>query len=321
VRTTPVRWPAFALFVAAAGCGRIGYDPLEGPRDGAAGTPPADVSTTTGADAGASEDAAGDGATTVGPDGAGAQDSAGVQDGASGTSPDAGGQDGGVDAAVPDASGVTGTISVTDPAQWVLGGVATFGSGELDVTPETRDVAGAAYLPRPYAIGANTSFAVAFSFRLTNTGGQPGDGFAFIWQNDPRGTAALGGNGGALGYGGITPSVEVEFDIQQAAYDPVANEVGIMTDGNFMTHLAYGSPTFNMADGATHYVWVDYQGSTQTLSVFLANSATQPATPLVTATVNLYTAVGSSAYIGFTGACGASTETNAIQSLSIQYTP
>jgi hypothetical protein len=216
---------------------------------------------------------------------------------------------------------VTGTISVTNPAQWVLTGVAAIGTGELDLTPATKNVAGAAYLPRPYAIGPTTTFAVSFSFRLTGGSGQPGDGFAFLWENDPRGTAALGGNGGGIGYSGITPSVDVQFDVQANACDTTLNTVAITTNGQCTTGVPSAVAPFMMADGATHYAWIDYQGATRTLSVYLSNSTTQPASPLVTATVDLYTTVGNSAYIGFTGACGASDEDNAIESLSIQYSP
>lgn len=39
-----------------------------------------------------------------------------------------------------------------------------------------------------------------------------GDGFAFVLQRDPNGTAALGAGGRGLGYEGIANSVAVEFD-------------------------------------------------------------------------------------------------------------
>jgi hypothetical protein len=283
--------------------------PSLGDASGAIG---ADGGESMGADAAPGLDAAGVPDVATAQDGSNRMLDSGLQDGSPGST----------EASVGDASaGRTGTISVTDPSQWALTGMAQFGTGELDLTPATRLTAGAAYLPQAYAIGPTSSFEVAFWFRLVNTAGQPGDGFAFLWQNDPRGTAALGGNGGALGYSGIVPSVDVEFDIQQGSYDPVPNEVAITTNGQYMTYLAYGSPSFSMYDGATHYVWIAYQEATRTLSVFLANTATQPATPLVTTTVDLYATVGSTAYLGFTGSCGVATETNAIESLSIQYTP
>ena len=72
-----------------------------------------------------------------------------------------------------------------------------------------------------------------------------------------------------------------------------------------------------MDDGVTHYAWIDYQASLQTVSVYLANTSTRPATAIVSAQVNLYATVGSLAYIGFTAACGGSNDYHALESLTI----
>jgi len=216
---------------------------------------------------------------------------------------------------------VVRTIDVANASELVLAGAARIGSAELDLTPETKNIAGAAYVPTRYALSATTSFLVSFSFRLYGSSGPKGDGFAFLWQNDPRGTSALGAAGGGLGYSGITPSVVVEFDVQANSYDAGPNRISITTDGQYMTAIGDAPSPVPLSDGNTHYAWIEYNGATRTLSVDVGSTPTRPTTGTVSATVDLAATVGSSAYIGFTAACGSATEVNAIESFSIGYFP
>jgi hypothetical protein len=158
---------------------------------------------------------------------------------------------------------------------------------------------------------------VAFSFRIYGAVGQSGDGFAFLWQNDPRGTAAIGGTGDQLGYAGISPSAVVEFDVWQNTYDPGPNDVAITTNGQHTTALAHQFAPFGLDDGVTHYAWVVYEAAVHRVSVYLSNTSVRPSAALVSAAVDLYATVGSSAYIGFTAACGGSNDYHAIESLTI----
>jgi hypothetical protein len=220
------------------------------------------------------------------------------------------------------AGGTSGSVAIdlTNPSATVLSGTAAIGSGEIDLTLATRDAAGAAFLPSPYALTATTRFSVAFSFRCSSTAGQPGDGLALVWQNDPRGSAALGVAGGGLGYGGITPSVDVEFDVFGDSYDPGGNEVAITVDGNYMTYTAYAPAPFTISDGATHYGWVDYDGATRTLSVYAGNTTTRPASAVLKTTVDFSATLGNQAYLGFTAGTGTTKEVHAIQSVTVTYT-
>jgi hypothetical protein len=56
--------------------------------------------------------------------------------------------------------------------------------------------------------------------------------------------------------------------------------------------------------GNAFWVWVDYDAGAKVLEVFLAQSATKPAAPLLSAPVDLAAAVGASAYAGFTASTG-----------------
>jgi hypothetical protein len=101
-------------------------------------------------------------------------------------------------------------------------------------------------------------------------------------------------------------------------FDPGPNDVGIMTNGQNPTALAHQFAPFSLDDGATHYAWIDYEAAIQTVSVYLANTPTRPAAVLVSAPVDLYATVGSSAYVGFTAGCGGSNDYFAIESLTVE---
>jgi hypothetical protein len=77
-------------------------------------------------------------------------------------------------------------------------------------------------------------FLASFTYRDSYS--YSADGIAFVLQNDPRATAALGGNGGYLGYVGITPSVAAMLDIYfpsgfQLGTDAVGDGSGFSFDG------------------------------------------------------------------------------------------
>jgi MYXO-CTERM domain-containing protein len=163
-------------------------------------------------------------------------------------------------------------------------------------------------------LASSTDFHTHFQFVLTPGGNGQADGVTFSVQADARGSTALGGNGGGIGYGAanggtrIQPSVEVEFDAYQNPWDPNNNHVGVMLNGDETTHVAVGTPAFGMASGTAIDAWIDYAAATTTLSVYVSNAGTKPATALVTATVNVFATVGASAYFGFTGSTGGQSE-------------
>ena len=82
---------------------------------------------------------------------------------------------------------------------FTLNGGATSDGTTLTLTDGAGSEARSAF---NNAVQNITSFTTAFTY--TDVGGGGADGFAFVVQNDPRGTAALGGGGGAIGYGDPT---------------------------------------------------------------------------------------------------------------------
>jgi hypothetical protein len=145
-------------------------------------------------------------------------------------------------------------------AELILNGSAQFNGDSLSLTTTTGyHLAGSAWYPAPVNIQA---FSTDFSFQLTNpTTTCPGDGFAFVIQND--GWSALGPSGGGLGYGPdkitnptsdpntpITKSVAIKFDLYDNAGEG-ANSTGVYVNGVSPTAPAATSGTACRCKGTT----------------------------------------------------------------------
>ncbi|MBZ5705507.1 MAG: choice-of-anchor D domain-containing protein [Acidobacteriia bacterium] len=232
---------------------------------------------------------------------------------------------------------------------------ATNGSGQqvLRLTPDgTAHVSGTAWsiltpdLPQQQSV--SNGFTTVFQFQLTHAG-DPADGIAFVIQNsmgDGFGTLALGGSGGAIGYGvpdpgdtgvAIPNSLAIEFDTYQNPWDPDANHIAVQscgTDPNTQDHTAIcpneapanlgivnsiGLNGILLSDGAVHTAIIDYDGNQNTLRIFLDNAGS----PVLTVNnLNLSSLLNLNegfAWVGFTGATGALTENNDI--LNWTFTP
>ena len=113
--------------------------------------------------------------------------------------------------------------------------------------------------------------------RTCNVNG--GDGFAFVIQNDPNTTYALGGAGNQLGFGGIKNSLAVVFDMfsnsgEENDYLGV-DHVRIQSRGHAVNTAAteglLGLPkAYELADGKVHLVRIVYYG--ELLPQFMTNN-------------------------------------------------
>ncbi len=202
-----------------------------------------------------------------------------------------------------------GYCGFADAGALTLNGSAKATATALSLTSTGVWTAGSAFDTAPITWASTTSFSTSFSFELTPSQTH-GEGISFIIQSD--GLDALGGAGGGIGYGitddplgtGITSSVEIEFDTYLDPWDPDANHVALTLDGDDTTHIAYASPSFTMLNGGVLYAWIDYDATSTTLDVYLAQAATKPATPLLTTTADIGSMVGPEAFVGFTGSTG-----------------
>ncbi|TWT87772.1 Quinoprotein glucose dehydrogenase B precursor [Neorhodopirellula pilleata] len=224
----------------------------------------------------------------------------------------------------------TATVSITDddvnlPSyanfQSVVGldlnGNARRNGNALELTGATSGQSGSAFFTTPISLTNDGSFRTAFSFEATGGGGTNGaDGLTFVIQNDPLNTSALGGTGDALGYQGITRSVAVEFDTYRNGADVNDNHVSILA-GSTNFSLKSAIPGLDLNSGSRVYAWVDYNGSSDVLAVYVSQSNTRPATALLKTTVDLTSIVGDQGYVGFTAATGGRTNSHRILNWSL----
>jgi uncharacterized repeat protein (TIGR01451 family) len=147
-----------------------------------------------------------------------------------------------------------------------------------------------------------TSFTTQFAFQLLPGTSSTADGLTFTIQGVA--TTARGGSGGNLGYGGITKSVAVKFDLfNNAGEGP--NSTGLYTNGALPTSANSINLTgtgIDLHSGHVFRVNMTYAGTT--LQVTITDTVTLAAATQ-TYTVNIPTIVGAStAYVGLTGGTG-----------------
>ncbi len=195
----------------------------------------------------------------------------------------------------PVASSPTTVLWVTVPnfntngAGWTLNGAATVVDNVLTLT-DGGGQARSCFFGYPQYVGA---FVATFTYQ--DIGGGGADGFAFVLQNDPLGSTALGGGGGALALSGITPSAALTFNI----YGTAGYSFG--TNGNTGSPYQSSAP-IDISLGNPIDVTVHYQGGVASLTLTDAVAAVSFQTNLL---VNLPAIVGAdTAYVGLTGASG-----------------
>jgi hypothetical protein len=185
-----------------------------------------------------------------------------------------------------------------------------------------NDRLGSAFLTQPLG-NSSLSFSTAFSFQITRVPDyEPGDGLTFVLQG--QGPDAIGGDGWQLGYGGITPSLAVEFDTYNNGTDDQSNSnhVAIDVNGVLGTVSQYNNLTTPMNNGAVWYAWVDYDGGARRLEVRLAETEVRPERPILAARLSLANLLGGGQlWAGFTAATGGAYELHDILSWTITYGP
>jgi fibronectin type 3 domain-containing protein len=192
-----------------------------------------------------------------------------------------------------------------------LNGSAKVSGSLLQLTDGHTSEAGSAFSVSQFSIGR---FTTQFDFQLLNPNA---DGFTFTIQG--KAPTALGGSGGALGYGatstvaGIPTSVAVKFDLYSNSGEG-NDSTGLYLNGavpESAGSINLGNTGINLHSGHVFRVGMTYDGTT--LKVTITDTSTN-ASASQSYTVNIPGAVGgSNAYIGFTGATGGLTATQNIR--------
>lgn len=191
--------------------------------------------------------------------------------------------------------------SFADPSGLMLNGRALVVEDVLIVNDETSGSIGSAFFNSPIPVSADSSFQSHFQFEINAADIVSGHtGLTFVVQNAIEGPAAIGETGGAFGYTGLDSSLAIRFDAQLLLGTPTENFVSLMVNGDPTPLKAARTPFIDFETGATAYAWVDYNGSSNRLRVYVSSTPTKPVSPILSETLDLSALVGTQAFVGFT---------------------
>ncbi len=200
-----------------------------------------------------------------------------------------------------------GVPAIPDPSAggWQINGNAKLEAPSLVLTSATANQKGSAFWPTKV-----DPRNLAYEFTISIGGGSGADGLAFVIGDATKGATAtsLGEQGGGLGFA-KTPGWAVAFDTYKNSANPSSNFVGISdgagTSAGTLHWLTTFSPLASSLRTGTHKVKVDTAGGA--IAVWLDG------TKLGSVAVTL----PSSAYVGFSGGTGGSTDRHAVSGLTV----
>jgi len=140
----------------------------------------------------------------------------------------------------------------------LIGDAQDSGDNCFVITPDLLSQVGGVWYDNP--IDFDEDFTI---FYQNNFGSNPNgaDGMALVFKDNPE--AEIGGEGGGLGFEGITPSLIVEFDTFQNGEngDPFFDHIAIQRDGdpnhnnpaiNLAGPIVADPGNFNIANGTSY---------------------------------------------------------------------
>ena len=197
---------------------------------------------------------------------------------------------------------------VAAPSALVLNGEAAAVDGVLRLIPALKNGVGSAYFRDSLAFDTTTSLFAHFAFRIGGGDGElGGDGLAFVLQSSAAGANALGLGGEGLGCKAVTPSIAIDFDTVSNYSEPDSDHIGLSLNCDPAAPLAFAvTPPLN--DGVVRYVWIDYDGVSRELRVYMSNSRERPgAASLTHAGLDFSSVLGDAAFVGFSASSGEAT--------------
>jgi hypothetical protein len=118
-----------------------------------------------------------------------------------------------------------------------------------------------------------------------------------------------------MGFKGISKVVAIEFDTGGSVSGELSDTHVAIIMGSVMNELAQFPATVDLNDGSVYHARVDYNGISDSLSVYLSDSSEKPPYLLAKAKINLEAEISAMAFFGFTGGTGAK-RTNAHEVLT-----
>jgi hypothetical protein len=207
----------------------------------------------------------------------------------------------------------------TSTAGLALNGVAVQTGPTLSITPPVRAAAGSVWYSD--RVPVSDFWSSDFEFRIREIANFGADGFAFVIQNSAQQTAALGSQGGALGYAGnpvfpnltgIANALAVEFDMwnNQGDWDDFnsGQHISVQCRGVLPNSPAAGDSMGaalnlpDLSDGAIHRGRIEYLNGA--LNVYVDLNQVLSVNVDLAAELSLHN--GTSAFVGMTASTGAS---------------
>jgi gliding motility-associated-like protein len=189
----------------------------------------------------------------------------------------------------------------------LIGNAAAQGNDCYQITPNLNGQSGAIWSPD--RINMLGDFIIEFRIFLGTNDVNGADGLTFVLKNNP--TPIIGNLGGGMGYEGIPNSFAVEFDTWQnvSIGDPTFDHIAMVSAGQNNHNLAQNlagpivasATSNNVEDGQEHDVRIEWNATTQTMSVYFDCSLRLSYTGDLISQVfggSVFT------YFGFTGSTG-----------------
>jgi hypothetical protein len=200
-------------------------------------------------------------------------------------------------------------LFTTNGAGWTLNDGASISNSVLTLTDGGDGEQTSSFYDTPMYIGA---FQAAFTYQAT--GSAPlADGMTFCLQNSPFGAVIVGDGGGELGFGGITNSAAIDFNINTTYTPGYAFTLnGLITAGDPPRgYTATGS--VNLGSGDPINVAISYDGNKIGMSLVDTTASASFATNIIVGPLWSTNILGSqTAYVGFTAGTGAEASTQTV---------
>ncbi|XP_027333828.1 L-type lectin-domain containing receptor kinase VIII.1 [Abrus precatorius] len=160
------------------------------------------------------------------------------------------------------------------------------------------------------------SFSTFFSFSVANLNPSSiGGGLAFVLSPDDD---ALGDGGGLLGLGGVDGGgfIAVEFDtLMDVEFKDInGNHVGVDLNSVVSSEVGdLGNFGIDLKSGDLVNAWIEFDGSSKGLNVWVSYSNLKPKDPILSMNVDVDQYLNDFMYVGFSGSTQGSTEIHRIE--------
>jgi hypothetical protein len=239
----------------------------------------------------------------------------------------------------------------TLPSNLTFSDNSSVSNDALQITPDTSNNAntylvnrtGRVMLPTPYVLWASNasnstadgrrvaSFSTVFKINLFRANESvKGEGLAFVVASGGGVESPPGSVGGYLGLTNASTDgsdnngfAAVEFDSVKQPYDLDDNHVGLDVNGVQSKVAASLTPfgielapalTNTSTDDGSYMVWVEYNGTSRHVWVYMAKNGSRPATPVLDSPLDLSKVLlGKTANFGFSASTGVAYQLNCVK--------